>query len=561
MKASEITQGVRSADERPTPDPATGRTRFWLIQPLMTNDHRRQVLRLRAVFGFSTSAPIRPESIRIHIGELVVLPRLRMRGQARARRHGLGAISFEVPFAETSKLDIHNRIVMEATTDDGQLVSHYLSYNALLRIFIAAHGPFYIDRESNTTAFFRQAAGRAIFLTCRHLNQTDYWGKRLKVMAAWLVARLPLPRPVLLYEKTAHRYEESAKTLFEYLMGEGQGEGADAETGESAHPKRIRYVINREAPQVADIPPAYRDHVIYQHTWKHYIAFFRCRTFIGTEAPSHCFELRTHCRSALAKLRSRRNTWVFLQHGVMYMVSLDSPLRSSFKRKRIPGPVRVVASSQAEADHFIELGGFDPRELIICGLPKFDHSYLNPGADKIMIMPTWRQWEFNQIQQDVHQSGYYHLIQDILGAIPPDLQDKVILLPHPLLSGEVLGVKNNLTQERSYDETLRDVRLLITDYSSISYDSFYRGAAVVFYWKDLADCMEHYGAPTHLMLNRGNAFGQVCMDAQELSPAIATAYRQGPSAQDGERFQHIVHFHDGKNTARLVARLRQDGIL
>ena len=76
----------------------------------------------------------------------------------------------------------------------------------------------------------------------------------------------------------------------------------------------------------------------------------------------------------------------FLQHGVMYMVSLDSESRSFFKPMKTEGKYRVVTSSVEEARHFIELGGYDPETIYVCGLPKFDRNTLNEDADKIVVM-------------------------------------------------------------------------------------------------------------------------------------------------------------------------------
>ena len=113
------------------------------------------------------------------------------------------------------------------------------------------------------------------------------------------------------------------------------------------------------------------------------------------------------------KVADPNKNYVFLQHGVMYMVSLDSESRGMFKRKNLKGKYRVVVSSQAEADHFTDLGNHEPSDLYICGLPKFDRNTLNEDADKIVIMPTWRPWEINLARDDFESTGYYKMIMKI----------------------------------------------------------------------------------------------------------------------------------------------------
>ena len=51
-----------------------------------------------------------------------------------------------------------------------------------------------------------------------------------------------------------------------------------------------------------------------------------------------------------------------------------------------------------------------------------------------------------------------------------------------------------------YDDILKHTKLLITDYSSIAYDAFYRGCNVIFYWEELQECLEAYGPSTKLMI-------------------------------------------------------------
>ena len=248
----------------------------------------------------------------------------------------------------------------------------------------------------------------------------------------------------------------------------------------------------------------------------------------------------------------------------MYMVSLNSKLRVGFKKKKGYKLHKTVVSSEAEARHFIDLAGMDRDDLYITGLAKFDTSYRNEGADRIIIMPTWRRWETNLANEDVEQTGYYKMLERMYDAVPDDLKEKVIILPHPLIAemfrGEQ-GLGDHFLMADSYDKVFRDCGLLITDYSSIAYDAFYRGANVVFDWEDLDECMEHYGEGSHLMLNDGNVFGRVCRSRDELKRAVAESYGQPQREEDIEKYRKIVEFHDGKNSDRIIEKLKEDGVL
>jgi CDP-glycerol glycerophosphotransferase (TagB/SpsB family) len=179
-------------------------------------------------------------------------------------------------------------------------------------------------------------------------------------------------------------------------------------------------------------------------------------------------------------------------------------------------------------------------------------------------MPTWRRWETNLANEDVEQTGYYRMLERMYESVPDELKEKVIILPHPLIAEQFRGEKglgDHILMADSYDKVFRDCDLLITDYSSIAYDAFYRGANVVFDWEDLDECMEHYGEGSHLMLTEEKAFGRVCRSREELKSAVRESYGQAQKAEDIEKYRKIVEFHDGRNSERIIEKLIEDGML
>ena len=354
---------------------------------------------------------------------------------------------------------------------------------------------------------------------------------------------------VLLYEKNSAKYEESASALFEKLLDSGY--------------KYSYFIVTKE--HINEIPEKYRKNVLIKHSFKHYLYFFKSKTFIGTETLVHAIDLKTFNKLALMKVADKNKNYVFLQHGVMYMVSLDSEARTMFKRKELVGKYRVVVSSQAEADHFVELGNHFPEDLYITGLPKFDKNTLNDDADKIIIMPTWRPWEINTARDDFLETSYFKMIMKIFDSVPENLKDKVIILPHPLIINELKNlpdsVSNTIITDAKYDDILKQARILITDYSSIAYDAFYRGSRVIFYWEEKDDCMAHYGPTTKLMLNENNVYGDYFYSEAGLSDAIEYNYNNPQSEKYKERYAQIVTYHDGCNTQRLIDFLKDDNII
>lgn len=432
-------------------------------------------------------------------------------------------------------------------------VTRNIYYNWIFRsMSVAAHGPAYIDKEHGITACIRQKGGNFMQLMVRDLNKTDAKIEQVKLFFAYWLSKFMFGKDiVLLFEKDSSKYEESASVVYEQLIDDGY--------------ENVWFIIDRDYPFIDDIPAKYRKHLLYKCTFKHYLYFFRSKTFISSEAIAHALDTSMFNKLALKKILSNDMSYVFLQHGVMYMVSLDSPSRTFFKRKELSGKYRVVVSSRKEADHFVEQGLHENEDLYICGLPKFDRNEWNEDSTQIVIMPTWRPWESNEVQVDPTSSKYYKMIKRIVSAIPEEYQDRIMILPHPLFLARIQKsddpLKDKLKVTEKYDTILKNTALLITDYSSISFDAYYRGAQVIFYWEEKDECMEEYGMGTRLMLNEENVFAPVAYNEEQLTEAFNEVYLKPHSEYYQKKYDEIVEFHDGQNTKRLIQMLKNDELI
>ena len=477
------------------------------------------------------------------------------KGMPAVKGFRLNRFELSFPIEKALWLDVQNKVFVYyggKKDEEAGIVPGTMYYSAAdRRTGKGKTGRLYF--EGDKTVFFRQTRKNTVYLTVRKTDRYDLPEGINAVEEAVEKARKLGPSDmVLMYEKNCERFEESASVLFRNLIDIGYD--------------NVYYILDTESPAYDLVEEKYRPFIIPKDSFSHLVSFFRCSKFVGTETVGHALSLRSSNKHIIQKVQDSDLAHVFLQHGVMYMVSLDSEMRAEFRsieRKLY----RVVVSSQKEADHFIELGGFDPRELYVTGLAKFDTAFRNEGADRIVIMPTWRRWEINDAENRFEETGYYKLLKEMVDAIPIAYKDKVIVLPHPLMrqyldkDTAASSMKGCFPPEnKTYDEILRDCDILITDYSSIAYDAFYRGAKVIFCWRDLDDCMERYGG-AHLMLDKDSAFGDVCMTAEELSKAVRRAAEGTRPEEYEKRYKEIVAFSDGRNTDRIIDHLIKDGIL
>ncbi len=482
--------------------------------------------------------PVRENAAKISFGSRY--------GRKLFRGTSLNTFRLEINMEEARALDIQNKL---QPVYKGEYAGRILysaadlkkGHNKNSRIFI----------HDGTAMYLRQNVKNTMFLTVRDANQYDTpEGQQRLRDAKRRARRLKGQDIVLMYEKNCAKYEESASVLYEKLIDAGYD--------------NVYFIVDTSIPAVQNVDEKYKKNFIEKDSDKHLEYFFACNKFAATETIDHALQLRIASKDVLDKITGKGLMYVFLQHGVMYMVSLGSSLRVGFNKKKGYKLHKTVVSSELEAQHFIDLAGMTHDDLYVTGLAKFDKAVRNPGADKIIIMPTWRRWETNQARQDLHDTGYYRMVETMLEGVPEELRDKVIILPHPLIADRFSGDESfggHVVVTDQYDPLLRDCALLITDYSSIAYDAYYRGANVIFYWKDKDECMEHYGEGTKLMLNEDNVFGPVCMDAEDICSAVKQRYGSNQDPHELEKYRKIVEFHDGKNSERILRLLVRDGML
>ena len=422
------------------------------------------------------------------------------------------------------------------------------------------------NEGSGIICYLQEYLGRTDLLV-RPANYTDRLSQRVRIGIAYTLAALRKggTTPVIMYEKNSERYEESASVLYEKLLDMGY--------------KNVYYVIRKDCPAWNAVPDKYRSNLLAKYSFKHYIKLFRCKTVFATERITHNIDLRPLSPFLRYWLKHAGFNYVFLQHGVMYMVSLDAERRAFFRLRSREGYInRIVVSSELEADHFVYRGNFDRSELYVCGLLKFDKAVRNDVHDRIVIMPTWRPGEAIQAAEDFRETSYYKFIEKIYNAVPDELKDKVIVLPHPLIKKNAVeameasgsdaddtsgsgGLMSLMLPDYTHEEVLRMTDTLITDYSSISYDAFYRGANVIFDWEEKDETIAYYGQSARLMLTEELAFGEVTRTQEELRAAISKVYGKAHDDRFEERFRKIVTYHDGRNTERFIEMAKKDGLL
>ena len=313
-------------------------------------------------------------------------------------------------------------------------------------------------------------------------------------------------------------------------------------------------------------PEQLRDRLITYGSARHKYLYFSCEKIITSFS-----NLSNFCPFSGA-MRWYRDLagyeLVYLQHGVLH-----ANLLKMYGREF--GLIdRVVISSGFEQKNFVQNYGYAPEELIPSGMPRYDA--MQPEGKKtnrILFSPSWRSNLIGGlIDQHREEKPELFLASDFYREVSAFLNSPAL---HALLESHdlYLDFKNHpifqcyndlfeVTSDRVHigdsGTKQEEYQLMITDYSSIVFDSVYLGCPVVYFVPDydqfLAGVSHNY-RKLDLPLEEG--FGPFAKNADELLAAVAHSAENGflPDEPYRSRMKGFFLHHDQNCRDRLYEAL------
>ena len=406
----------------------------------------------------------------------------------------------------------------------------------LAHFLLIAFPIFFVKRKGDFVIFpYTRGKGKLTIsvLPFNGKSKKYYLYEYLALIVAKL-RNLVKKEPILIFEKYANFASDSGIKVYDHFI--------------ENHPEMpVYFLIKKDSSELKNVKSAQR--IIYFGSFKHLVFMYAAKLFVSTEGKGHSYFWGE--RNGLVSRAIKFKKYIFLQHGIIGLKKIDY----IFSTKSIYSPNLFVASSQFEKqliDEHLGYGKSKKKEVIVTGLPRFDD--IDIESDKkeyITFFYTWRPWlERISIEKQVQSEYTMHLkkIAHLIGETP-----NIKIIVHPKLSElmqeEVQEYPHIFvnTLETSIKEVLQKTKLLITDYSSVAWEAYYREVPVLFDMFDQERYEEEVGA--YMDLNEV-PFGEKIDVLANWEQVIN--YRLALTPEEKQMKPAYFDFEDKENTARCV---------
>ncbi len=358
-----------------------------------------------------------------------------------------------------------------------------------------------------------------------------------KLRFSWLHRLLNKQKDVWIVGERSYKAQDTGFHFFKYMR--------------ENHPeKKVYYVIEEDSPERKNVDPL--GNVIFfkskEHIWQTLIA----TRVISSHHPDYLYPLRTKRFNRAVKAMK-----VFLQHGVM---GTKNMVANYGKHARGFDTDLFLVSSTFEKEMIVNDFGYDPEEVFITGLSRFDKLFAKdvPVKRQILIIPTWRDWIVTdeQFLESEYFERYKELIlhQD-LHRIAADNDLELVFCLHPNMQKFTeyfrdAPVKVISQGEVDVQHLLKESAIMITDYSSVAFDFSFLHKPIIYYQFDRDRFIGK--RPSHLDLD-ADLPGDIVYSSEEIFSCLEY-YVQNDLLMKEEnrvRSEKFLDFKDRNSSERI----------
>lgn len=323
------------------------------------------------------------------------------------------------------------------------------------------------------------------------------------------------------------------------------------------------YVVNNVEPTIDDrSAKSSRSGLVEFGSRKHKMLFLLSDKILCSDISQKCYSpLGSRALSYYADYVNHE--LIYLQHGVLW-----AHLPWYYSYDRILCDYEVI-STRFEEKNLIENYGFKRSDLIPCGMPRYDTVDLESEPEnKILFCPSWRAYLIGELTSKGREpledaflsSAFYNEIQSILNS--EALLDvlnrygyELHLKLHPLFScyRQFFSFADEKIQFAPDDCDESVYSIIITDYSSYSFDFVYLKRALIYY---IPDEDLFYGGINHynqLDINLEDAFGPYVHTPDNVIKAVESIIKNDGKPADKylDRMNGLFMYYDNSQAERL----------
>lgn len=360
-----------------------------------------------------------------------------------------------------------------------------------------------------------------------------------------------------------------------WLIGEREDEARDNayhffKYVRTRHPEiRAYYVISPSSPDYKKVSSL--GNVIHWGSFRHYVYWCLAHCVISSQ-PGRCQPGRSLHRLASSQ-GIVRHFFVYLKHGVT-AISFPHYQQSNERHYDL-----ICAAAPAERDFLIRAGGYDPDVVQLTGFCRFDALH-DPVQKRrqVLFMPTWRKWfvglweahgraeALSLFRQSEYFRAYSRFLQsEELREILNRYKYEIVFYPHHDMQRYLEAFREIhegviLADQAHYDvqELLKESAVLITDFSSVSFDFAYMGKPVIYYLPDEDRFFENHHARGYFDFSE-DGFGPVARTPDDTIAALASILECGAVMKDEYKMRVSAFFplRDASNSKRVLEAIER----
>jgi glycosyltransferase involved in cell wall biosynthesis len=215
------------------------------------------------------------------------------------------------------------------------------------------------------------------------------------------------------------------------------------------------------------------------------------------------------------------------------------------------------------------------KEVVLSGFPRYDALAALPTSSKtIFIMPTWREHLCRTgingqrtlkdgFEQSLYSSSWNGLLSsERLRHIAESNGLKIVFCPHPNFSGQLhrFNIPPHVstimpTEIDSLQPYFAEMAVMVSDFSSVTFDAGFLDKPVVYYQFDESDFFQGHIYRPGYFTYREKGFGPVVDNEADAIDAIENAVTGSEAAEFRRRRQLSFPLKDGKASDRIFKSL------